>query len=58
MMGMMQQTPNFYEFPTTSKTDGMGQLNMPANSYDNTQGNLMNRFSPKVSLGSDINGVF
>ena len=36
-MGMMQQTPNFYD------RDG----GMQASSYDNQ----MNRFSPKVSLG-------
>lgn len=58
MMGMIQQTPNFYEFPTTQKPPqqdgGISTLGMPGNSYDNQ----MNRFSPKVSLGQDINTVF
>ena len=58
-MGMIQQTPNFYEFPTGSKqaqeTAGISStLGMPGSSYDNQ----MNRFSPKVSLGQDINTVF
>lgn len=48
-VGMMQQTPNFYEFPTGSKqTEGnMNNMGLPGSSYDNQ----MNRFSPKVSLG-------
>ena len=35
--GMMQQTPNFYEFPTGSKqAEGAAStLGMPGNSYDN-----------------------
>ena len=58
-MGMIQQTPNFYEFPTGSKqaqeTGAISStLGMPGSSYDNQ----MNRFSPKVSLGQDINTVF
>ena len=55
-MGMMQQTPNFYEFPTNSKNnqEGLSTIGMQANSYDNQ----MNRFSPKVSLGQDINSMF
>lgn len=54
-MGMIQQTPNFYEFPTGQKQDGgISTLGMPGNSYDNQ----INRFSPKVSLGQDINTVF
>ena len=56
-MGIIQQTPNFYEFPTTQKPTqegGISTLGMPGNSYDNQ----MNRFSPKVSLGQDINTVF
>ena len=54
MTGMMQQTPNFYEFPTGSKQDAGSTAGMPGSSYDNQ----MNRFSPKVSLGQDINTVF
>ena len=54
-MGMIQQTPNFYEFPTTSKQQqDSNAMGMPGSSFDNQ----MNRFSPKVSLGQDINTVF
>lgn len=53
--GMIQQTPNFYEFPAGHKPqEGMGHVGMSGSSYDNQ----MNRFSPKVSLGQDINTVF
>ena len=52
-MVLMQQTPNFYEFPTSSKNQQEG-LSLPTTSIDNQ----MNRFSPKVSLGQDINSVF
>ena len=48
-MGMMQQTPNFYD-----RDGGMNTIGMQASSYDNQ----MNRFSPKVSLGQDINAMF
>mmetsp|Transcript_13469 Transcript_13469/g.18454 ORF Transcript_13469/g.18454 Transcript_13469/m.18454 type:complete len:92 (+) Transcript_13469:3846-4121(+) len=35
-MGLMQQTPNFYEFPTNSKNqEGLSTIGMQANSYDN-----------------------
>ena len=37
---------------------GMGGGDAAGNSYENTPANLMNRFSPKVSLGQDINNVF
>ena len=40
----------------TNSDIGMG--NIAGNSYENTPANLMNRFSPKVSLGQDINNVF
>ena len=50
-MNVNQQTPNFYEFPAGSKNEGSC---VPANSYDNQ----MNRFSPKVSMGQDINTMF
>jgi len=43
------------------RTDATGS-NMGGNigvaSYDNTPANLMNRFSPKVSLGSEMSTVF
>ena len=62
---MMQQTPNFYEFPQNQGKgeraacgSDIGMGNMAGNSYENTPANLMNRFSPKVSLGQDINNVF
>ena len=49
------QTPNFYEFPTGSKqSDGVNTIGYTGNSYDNQ----INRFSPKVSLGQEINTVF
>lgn len=49
-MGLMQQTPNFYEFPTNSKNqDGLNTIGMQGSSYDNQ----INRFSPKVQLGQD-----
>lgn len=62
---MQAQGPNFYEYPQnqgkgeramTNSDIGMG--NIAGNSYENTPANLMNRFSPKVSLGQDINNVF
>lgn len=34
----------------------MGLNNIGAVSYDNTPANLVNRFSPKVSLGQDMSG--
>ena len=52
MGGLIQQTPNFYEFPTNSKNqDGMNTIGMQGSSYDN-------RFSPKVQIGQDIDTVF
>jgi hypothetical protein len=54
---MIQQTPNFYEFPTGSKQQesaAVSNIGVPGGSYDNQ----INRFSPKVSLGQDINTVF
>ena len=62
---MMQQTPNFYEHPMNQGKgergacgSDIGMGNMAGTSYENTPANLMNRFSPKVSLGQDINNVF
>ena len=62
---LMQQTPNFYEFPQNQGKgeraacgSDIGMGNMAGNSYENTPANIMNRFSPKVSLGQDINNVF
>ena len=49
--------PNFYDFPVPKAerdtcNSNIGLQNMAGgNSYDNTSANLMNRFSPKVSLG-------
>ena len=39
-MGIIQQTPNFYEFPTSQKQQtqdggGISTLGMPGGSYDN-----------------------
>lgn len=56
---MMQQTPNFYEQPQNyGKQERGGSDIGHGNNYDNTNANLMNRFSPKVSLGQDMNNVF
>ena len=59
-----QNAPNFYEFPGTKPERDNCNSNIGlqglggGNTYDNTSANLMNRFSPKVSLGQDINNVF
>ena len=63
---MQAQGPNFYgEYPQNQAKDNramtnsdIGMGNIAGNSYENTPANLMNRFSPKVSLGQDINNVF
>lgn len=49
---MMQQTPNFYEQPQNygGKQERGGSDIGHGNNYDNTNA-MMNRFSPKVSLG-------
>ena len=59
-MMMHQQVPNFYEqFPGAgsnavqkqdSSNNGLQNL-VGASSYDNNSNQLINRFSPKVSLG-------
>lgn len=55
---MMQQTPNFYEQPQNyGKQERGGSDIGHGNNYDNTNA-MMNRFSPKVSLGQDMNNVF